>query len=106
MYVFASFVLLFRGFHFFVFDILQAELMLFGVMSLLMGHWIFIVAKICVKSSLLSSKFFPCALESDLHSVEHVLVSSSNYLNKSVSKMQVKAGSHDYCPEVSLLAHV
>ncbi|KAH0973113.1 hypothetical protein GBA52_025269 [Prunus armeniaca] len=77
----------------------EAELMLFGVMSLLMGHWIFIVAKICVKSSLLSSKFFPCALESDLHSVEHVLVSSSNYLNKSVSKMQVKAGSHDYCPE-------
>ncbi|PQM39250.1 MLO-like protein 4 isoform X1 [Prunus yedoensis var. nudiflora] len=80
-------------------DKIKEELMLFGVMSLLMGHWIFLVAKICVKSSLLSSKFFPCALESDLHPVEHVLVSSSNYLNKSVSKMQVKAGSHDYCPE-------
>ncbi|ONH97108.1 hypothetical protein PRUPE_7G170200 [Prunus persica] len=80
-------------------DKIKEELMLFGVMSLLMGHWIFIVAKICVKSSILSSKFFPCALESDLHPVEHVLVSSSNYLNKSVSKMQVKAGSHDFCPE-------
>ncbi|KAL6274097.1 hypothetical protein ACE6H2_024789 [Prunus campanulata] len=80
-------------------DKIKEELMLFGVMSLLMGHWIFLVAKICVKSSLLSSKFFPCALESDLHPVEHVLVSSSNYLNKSVSRMQVKAGSHDYCPE-------
>ncbi|PQQ10807.1 MLO-like protein 4 [Prunus yedoensis var. nudiflora] len=80
-------------------DKIKEELMLFGVMSLLMGHWIFLVAKICVKSSLLSSKFFPCALESDLHPIEHVLVSSLNYLNKSVSKMQVKAGSHDYCPE-------
>ena len=80
--------------------------MLFGVMSLLMGHRIVIVAKICIKSSLVSSKFFPCALEGDFHPVEHVLVSSSNYLNKSVSKVQVKAGSHDYCPEVSLLAHV
>ncbi|TQD73192.1 hypothetical protein C1H46_041280 [Malus baccata] len=79
----------------------EAELMLFGVMSLLMSHFIIIVAKICVKSSVMSSRFFPCASESEfLNAVEHVLVPSSGNLNSSVSRVQVKAGSqHGYCPE-------
>lgn len=86
----------------------QAELMLFGLMSLLMGHWIVFVAKICVKSSswALSSRFFPCVLEEEINVIQHVLFSSPEYLNQSVSKVQVKPGSHEYCPKVcSLLVH-
>ncbi|CAI9110951.1 OLC1v1011061C1 [Oldenlandia corymbosa var. corymbosa] len=40
---------------------IKDELMVFGVLSLLMGHWIIFVAKICVKSSHLSTRrFYPC----------------------------------------------
>ncbi|XP_068344833.1 MLO-like protein 4 [Pyrus communis] len=80
---------------------IKEELMLFGVMSLLMSHFIIIVAKVCVKSSVMSSRFFPCASENEfLNAVEHVLVPSSGNLNSSVSSVQVKAGSqHGYCPE-------
>ncbi|KAK9948411.1 hypothetical protein M0R45_003987 [Rubus argutus] len=79
---------------------IQEELMLFGLMSLMMGHWIVYVAKICVKSSswAFSSRFFPCALEEEINVIQHVLFSSPEYLNKSVSKLQVKSGSHEYCP--------
>ncbi|KAL6220703.1 hypothetical protein ACLB2K_008459 [Fragaria x ananassa] len=73
---------------------IQEELMLFGLMSLLMGHWIVFVAKICVKtsSSAFSSKFFPCALDEDISS-------SREYLNKSVSREEVEPKFHQYCPE-------
>ncbi|KAL6227020.1 hypothetical protein ACLB2K_000979 [Fragaria x ananassa] len=73
---------------------IQEELMLFGLMSLLMGHWIVFVAKICVKtsSSAFSSKFFPCALDEDISS-------SREYLDKSVSREEVEPKFHQYCPE-------
>jgi mlo protein len=74
--------------------------MLFGLLSLLMGHWIVFVAKICVKSSVLSSRFYPCESESDLRSAEHILVSVSHYLNNSVVREQMKNGLHNHCPEV------
>lgn len=80
---------------------LQTELMLFGLLSLLMGHWIAFVAKICVKSSsVMNSQFYPCALEGDLQTVKRILVSGSNNLNHSIVREQVKAGGHNYCPEV------
>ncbi|KAL9664780.1 hypothetical protein QQ045_020188 [Rhodiola kirilowii] len=47
---------------------IKEELMLFGVLSLLMGHWIVFVAKICVKSSALSDRFYPCASKADFRS--------------------------------------
>ncbi|KAM5546795.1 MLO-like protein 4 [Rosa sericea] len=80
---------------------IQEELMLFGLLSLLMGHWIVFVAKICVKSSswAFSSRFFPCALEQDISVIQHVLFSSPEYLNKSVSRVEVKTKSHEYCPK-------
>ncbi|XP_041019599.1 MLO-like protein 4 isoform X2 [Juglans microcarpa x Juglans regia] len=78
---------------------IKEELMLFGLLSLLMGHWIVFVAKICVKSSVFSSRFYPCALEDDFRKVEHILVSGSKYLNHSVVREQVKNGLHDDCPE-------
>lgn len=78
--------------------------MLFGVLSLLMGHWIVFVAKICVKSSALSSRFYPCASKADFTSVAHTLVSRSNFLNSSLDREQVQTrhGSSYYCPEVSV----
>nr|XP_023904936.1 MLO-like protein 4 isoform X2 [Quercus suber] len=50
---------------------IKEELMLFGLLSLLMGHWIAFVAKIC----------------------------GSNHLNDFIVREQVKAGGHNYCPE-------
>ncbi|KAL9464671.1 hypothetical protein AB3S75_002304 [Citrus x aurantiifolia] len=80
---------------------IKDEMMLFGVLSLLMGHWIVFVAKICVKSSALSSRFYPCASKADLTSVAHSLVSRSNFLNSSLDREQVQTrhGSSYYCPE-------
>ncbi|KAE8010632.1 hypothetical protein FH972_006987 [Carpinus fangiana] len=78
---------------------IKEELMLFGLLSLLMGHWIVYVAKICVKSSVLSSRFYPCASEVVLRSAEHILVSSSDYLNNSFVREQMKNGLHNHCPQ-------
>ena len=65
--------------------------MLFGFLSLLMGHWTLFVAKICVKTSVLSSQFYPCVLESDIKSLEHIIVSNSNYFNGSAIPDQLAA---------------
>ncbi|XP_057965038.1 MLO-like protein 4 isoform X1 [Malania oleifera] len=81
-------------------DKIKEELMLFGLLSLMMGHWTVFVAKICIKSSAFSSRFYPCAVESDVSSVQHVYVSRSNYFNTSVYRdQQLNAVRHDYCPE-------
>lgn len=76
--------------------------MLFGVLSLLMGHWIVFVAKICVKTSALSSRFYPCASKANLMSAAHTLVSRSNFLNASLDgeQLQTRHRSDYYCPEV------
>ncbi|XP_027362691.1 MLO-like protein 4 [Abrus precatorius] len=78
---------------------IKEELMLFGLLSLLMGHWILFVAKICVKSSVLSSRFFPCAMEKNSGTVKRILWSNLEYLNKTVPKEQVNNGLHNFCPE-------
>lgn len=79
--------------------------MLFGLLSLLMGHWTIIVAKICINSpAVMDSRFYPCAVESDkLRSVEHSFVSRSDFFNKSVFRELVEAKNarfHNYCPQV------
>lgn len=76
--------------------------MLFGLLSLLMGHWIVFVARICVKSSVLSSRFYPCALEIDLKRVRHISIASEN-LNSSVPREHNNDGIREYCPEVLLM---
>lgn len=78
---------------------IKDELMLFGVLSLLMGHWITFFAKICVKSSTLNSRFYPCAKVDDRLMVQHMLVPSSKYLNNTISRKQQTARRYDYCPE-------
>ncbi|GLT39263.1 hypothetical protein SLA2020_134640 [Shorea laevis] len=77
---------------------IQDELMLFGVLSLLMGHWIEFVAKICVKQSALSSRFMPCASKDGL-TVRIAEVSTSEYLNDTVSREQETTWERNYCPE-------
>ncbi|XP_038876597.1 MLO-like protein 4 isoform X1 [Benincasa hispida] len=77
---------------------IKEELMLFGLLSLLMGHWIVFVARICVKSSVLSSRFYPCALEVDLKRVRHISIASEN-LNISVPREHNNPGIREYCPE-------
>ncbi|XVE87448.1 hypothetical protein DITRI_Ditri18aG0118300 [Diplodiscus trichospermus] len=78
---------------------IKDELMLFGVLSLLMGHWIAFFAKICIKSSGFNRRFYPCAKVGDRLMLEHMLVSSSAYLNNTVSREQETARLHDFCPE-------
>ncbi|XP_022751467.1 MLO-like protein 4 [Durio zibethinus] len=78
---------------------IKDELMLFGVLSLLMGHWIAFFAKICVKSSSLNSQFYPCAKVGDRLMSEHMIVSSSKYLNNTVSRAQQTTRWNGYCPE-------
>ncbi|KAM7264321.1 hypothetical protein ACFE04_002004 [Oxalis oulophora] len=69
-------------------DKIKEEFMLFGVLSLLMGHWIVFIAKICIKSSLISSRFYPCSPKADAtSSVEHIFRSNSDYRNYSVSRL-------------------
>ncbi|KAK7309366.1 hypothetical protein RJT34_06030 [Clitoria ternatea] len=79
-------------------DKIKEELMLFGLLSLLMGHWIVFVAKICIKSSILSSRFFPCSIEKNFGKAEHILRLSAEHSNKTVLKEKVKHGLHNYCP--------
>nr|KYP66599.1 MLO-like protein 4 [Cajanus cajan] len=76
---------------------IKEELMLFGLLSLLMGHWIIFVAKICVKSSVLSSRFFPCAM--DKNSAKRIVWPSSESINKTDFKGLEISGRHNYCPE-------
>ncbi|KAL6345428.1 hypothetical protein AAG906_015911 [Vitis piasezkii] len=77
---------------------MKDELMLFGLLSLLMGHWTLFVAKICVKTSVLSSRFYPCVLESDIKPLEHIIVSDSNYFNDSAFPDELTT-RHNYCPK-------
>ncbi|XP_057499904.1 MLO-like protein 4 [Actinidia eriantha] len=83
-------------------DKIKEELMLFGLLSLLMGHWIIFVAKICVKSSVLSSRFYPCLPRTDMRasmSLNHFTISSSSYVNYSVSREQVNNVHNGFCSE-------
>ncbi|KAL3720548.1 hypothetical protein ACJRO7_005373 [Eucalyptus globulus] len=75
---------------------IKGELMLFGLLSLLMGHWMGLVTKICIKSSALSSRFYPCA-RGDFRTRDHVLFPNSVYPNN--SKEQVIARENNFCPE-------
>ncbi|GFQ06218.1 mlo-like protein 4 [Phtheirospermum japonicum] len=82
-------------------DKIKEELMVFGLMSLLMGHWIIFVAKICVKSSTLSSRFYPCAhINFVKHQAfgDHVVVSRSHHLNTSISRLLLVDVHQDFCP--------
>ncbi|KAK9065006.1 hypothetical protein SSX86_016389 [Deinandra increscens subsp. villosa] len=77
-------------------DKIKEELMLFAVLSLLMGHWIIYAAKICVKSSAISSQFYPCSVEPPQHQL-----SFNSYSNYSVSRQLLSHKHSEVCPEGS-----
>ncbi|KAG8660027.1 hypothetical protein MANES_02G106500v8 [Manihot esculenta] len=80
---------------------IKDELMLFGLLSLLMGHWVVMVAKICVKTSTVSSRFFPCAVYDNLKPEEGRFDSASGYANHSSDRQETYTlvHGHDNCPE-------
>ncbi|KAJ4965997.1 hypothetical protein NE237_017846 [Protea cynaroides] len=83
-------------------DKIKDELMLFGVLSLLMGHWTIWVAKICVKHSALSSRFPTCTEEDHIGEeklLKQMLIGSIHSLNHSGIQKREKIRRHDYCPE-------
>nr|XP_043606463.1 MLO-like protein 4 [Erigeron canadensis] len=82
-------------------DKIKEELMLFAVLSLLMGHWIVYAAKICVKSSTISSRFYPCSVEKTFVEPLHYQMSFSNYSNYSVSRHLLSHKHSEFCPEGS-----
>lgn len=77
------------------------ELIVFGVLSLLMGHWSILVAKICVKSSLFSTRFYPCIPET---TSTQILVANQHAINSNNSKEalleQQDHAPHRYCDKV------
>ncbi|KAK6922589.1 Mlo-related protein [Dillenia turbinata] len=84
------------------FEKVKEELMLFGLLSLLLGHWTYFVAKICVKSSLFSNRFYPCLPEDfakETMSISRVLVSKSEYLNSTNFSEHKHTRSEYFCPK-------
>ncbi|KAK1357670.1 hypothetical protein POM88_050926 [Heracleum sosnowskyi] len=80
---------------------IRDELMLFGLLSLMMGHWIVYVAKICIKTST-SRRFYPCALESELNdeiSRNDISNLNNTFMNYSVPRQMMNTPVHHYCPE-------
>ncbi|KAB5556770.1 hypothetical protein DKX38_007679 [Salix brachista] len=80
-------------------DKIKEELMVFGLLSLLMGHWIAFVAKICVESSTLSSKFHPCVVKKNNFTPGNHVLSRVKYPNDSFVKELVHTQKNEYCPE-------
>ncbi|XP_073041203.1 MLO-like protein 4 isoform X4 [Primulina eburnea] len=78
------------------------ELMVFGLLSLLMGHWLVFVPKICVKSSAVSSRFYPCAPQYNLERqafVNHALDTRPNNFSFSTPRSLLDDLHKDFCPE-------
>ncbi|KAL2907123.1 MLO-like protein 14 [Bienertia sinuspersici] len=83
---------------------IKEELMVFGVLSLLMGHWSIFVAKICIKSSLVSARFYPCIPETTsnrtLVPFQHIIISNSSKVAAHHPKHQDLVdhyARHKYC---------
>ncbi|KAL0335338.1 UNVERIFIED_CONTAM: MLO-like protein 4 [Sesamum radiatum] len=87
-------------------DKIKEELMVFGLLSLLMGHWIVFVAKICVKSSAVSSRFYPCVASNYVkhEGFENQAVDlRSNHLNSSTARLLLEDVHQGFCPQLILL---
>ncbi|XP_071703218.1 MLO-like protein 4 [Rutidosis leptorrhynchoides] len=78
---------------------IKEELMLFAVLSLLMGHWIVYAAQICVKSSALSSQFYPCSVEKSVEESLHHQISFISNSNYSISRQLISHKNHEFCPQ-------
>ncbi|CAN1122423.1 MLO-like protein 4 [Linum perenne] len=78
---------------------IKDELTLFGLISLLMGHWLAWVAKICVKTTYLNSRFYFCDLEKASKLNRMVVASVSHQVNNTVVRDEVDFDSiRGHCP--------
>lgn len=77
--------------------------MVFGVISLLMGHWIGILTKICIKASVGVSRYFPCKSKLYYKLAKTILFQIPSHWNESVAKAEYMIyGEHSDCPKVCL----
>ncbi|CAN1176485.1 MLO-like protein 11 [Linum perenne] len=82
---------------------IKDELTLFGLISLLMGHWLAWVAKICVKTTYLNSRFYFCDLEKASKLNRMVVASVSHQVNNTVVRDEVDFDSiRGHCPPVCM----
>ncbi|CAL1361145.1 unnamed protein product [Linum trigynum] len=79
---------------------IKDELMLFGLISLLMGHWLSLVAKICVKSSYLNSRFYFCDPNRSASTFQPTVASVSHYyFNNTVARDEMDSSyNKGNCP--------
>ncbi|PWA71519.1 mlo-related protein [Artemisia annua] len=82
-------------------DKIKEELMLFAVLSLLMGHWIVYAAKICVKSSAISSRFYPCSVQKSVVEPLQHQIHFNSYSNYSIPRQLLSHKHSEFCPEGS-----
>lgn len=61
--------------------VLLLELMLLGLISLFLGQWASVISRICLDSSLFSSKFFLCSKE-DFEIKEHITLRKFMFMNE------------------------
>ncbi|XP_047973126.1 MLO-like protein 4 [Salvia hispanica] len=83
-------------------DKIKEELMVFGLLSVFMGHWITFVAKICIKPlTLMSSRFYPCSLKSAQQEAldRHTVAFRFGHFNSSISRLLLEDLDYDYCPK-------
>eukprot|EP01018_Ginkgo_biloba_P012035 Gb_22105 [translate_table: standard] len=78
-------------------DKIKEELMLLGLISLLLGQWARWISDICVKSSVFSSRFYPCS-KADYDRDE----TPTNH--SSVNRMQIPHGQSDFARGRHLVA--
>ncbi|KAL8114714.1 hypothetical protein AgCh_021545 [Apium graveolens] len=60
---------------------IKEELMLLGLISLFLGQWASVISRICLDSSLFSSKFFLCSKE-DFEIKEHITLRKFMFMNE------------------------
>nr|XP_043629505.1 MLO-like protein 4 [Erigeron canadensis] len=78
---------------------IKEELMLLGLISLLLGQWARVISRICVDSSLFSSKFFLCSKED--FEMDKIIIFSrfSSFSNESDIPKGLHAQPHHQCGE-------
>ncbi|KAF3772455.1 MLO-like protein 4 [Nymphaea thermarum] len=74
-------------------DKIKEELMLLGLISLMLGQWARWISEICVKSSLFSSRFYPCTRDD----TERLTILT--YINQTAMPLEKFSISSNHCSE-------
>lgn len=85
---FCGFLAFYNFFSFYIFFFYVIDIMVFGLLSLLMGHWTVWISHICIKETAVSNEFYPCL--------------KNAYVNNSHSSRFWEIEKHGSCPQVNL----